>query len=427
MPSGFAVNDASLQAALAAHGEADSTLARAVAEGRLFLVDFAILEGLPLQEGPQKDFFGQAVWPEVTTKRYLPVPYALFYRAGDRLLTVAIQLGRDAAEFEVFTPADDPEVWRRVKTLYLCADFHHQELCTHLAQGHLRVDGFVIAMQRQLHQDHPLYALLKPFFYMHLWNDFAGRQFLYCAGGFLDQLLSPTIEGTLEVLNRRYPELTYDALHLPKWLKSRGLYDPDTLPVFPYRDDGLGIWGALRAFAGEYVDLYYASAEVMAADIELQAWLAELVDPSGADFRGLPAVDSPEALAELVTTMMFNSSAFHSAVNFSQFDTMARGIYTPSTTHIDPRTVRDVRWEDCLPGGETLTSHALIGWILVCQRSEHLTELDLDAFSDPAVWPVLARYRTALAALEAGQVKRNEGEWSYPWLLPSQVTQSASV
>ncbi|MFT4979759.1 MAG: hypothetical protein ACI8S6_005671, partial [Myxococcota bacterium] len=158
----FPVSDERFRTALATIGvSADQSLAEAASEGRLFYTDYEILDDVPCQNGPQADFFGQPVWVEETEQRYLPAPLGLFYRRDDgSLRAVAIQLGQDSSAYEIFTPADDTALWRVVKTFYMVADFHHQQLVTHLSQGHLWMDGVVIASARQLHTAHPVAALL---------------------------------------------------------------------------------------------------------------------------------------------------------------------------------------------------------------------------------------------------------------------------
>jgi arachidonate 15-lipoxygenase len=425
------LQDERLKEALAAIGApADRSLAQLADEGRLFYTDYAILDDVPCQDGPESDFFGQPVWVTDTVQRHLPAPLGLFCRRDDgSLRALAVQLGQDPAQYEVFTPSDDPALWRVVKTLYMVADFHHQQLITHLSQGHLWMDGVIIATARQLHTDHPIAALLKPHFTFHLWNDFAGRQMLFVPGGFLEQLLSPSTEGSLEVFRRHCAVFSYQDMHLPSALARRGVADTAALPVYPFRDDGLALWDVIRAYVSEYLSLYYRQPAELAEDHELAAWLAELTSPGGANIRGIPSCAGElTPLVELLTALIFNLSGFHSAVNFTQYDYLARGTYTPPYTAADPRRAREHSWEDCLAGGEVLTSLKLVGYMLVGHRGEAMTDLDFHHFADPAVWPVLARFRGALAALDAALRARNaEGPWAYEYLMPSRVVISPSV
>lgn len=62
-------------------------------------------------------------------------------------------------------------------------------------------------------------------------------------------------------MRRHYREMEFWDLHFPRELAKRGVDDREALPVYPFRDDGLRIWEALRSFVGEYVEHYYPDAE----------------------------------------------------------------------------------------------------------------------------------------------------------------------
>lgn len=428
LPKQFPIRDEHLRDSLVAQDIAEThSLESAAAAGRLYLADYAILADIECQSGPHMDFFGQVVHPDQVTQRYLPAPFGLFIRTDAGLRPVAIQLGRDPKRFEVFTPADG-DVWRRVKLFYNVADFHHLEICTHLAQGHLRFDGFIVATARQLHTEHPVSVLLRPHMRTHLWNDFIGRQVLYCEGGLLPQLLSPGLDGILELLARRCEEITFADLHFPSALANRGVDDAEALPDYVYRDDGLRVWKAQHSFVSNYLALYYKGPDDLSADSELQAWLAEMAADDGARLAGMPSVTELGDLVEIVAALIFNGSAFHSAANYTQYNYMGRGTEVPSTAIADPEKVRDISWEEILPGGELLTTQALVGATLVGQRDQVLTELDIGDFPDPGTWPVLAAYRRELGLLDRELAERNAGpERAYTGMMPSEIAASANV
>ena len=218
-----------------------------------------------------------------------------------------------------------------------------------------------------------------------------------------------------------------DRRHLLHKLIRRGIFKREHVGL--YRDDGLALWAEIRTYVSEFLAQYYRAPADLEQDHELAAWLAELGAAQGANIRGLPAVYSELGpLVEVLTSIIFNLSAFHSAVNFTQYDYLARGTFTPPYTAADPQRAREHTWEQCLAGGEVMTSLALVGYMLVGHRGEALTDLDLHHFDDPAVWPVLARFRSRLAQLDARQHARNEGgPWSYTFLMPSNVVVSPSV
>jgi hypothetical protein len=68
--------------------------------GRLYLLDLAILDGV-----------------EPVAGRFLTAPMCLFHVDDKaRLMPLAVQLGQSPAAGPIFTPHDDPWLWRTVKT-----------------------------------------------------------------------------------------------------------------------------------------------------------------------------------------------------------------------------------------------------------------------------------------------------------------------
>ncbi|MEM7157832.1 MAG: lipoxygenase family protein [Myxococcota bacterium] len=441
LPEGFAVNDGHLQAALRAHGMDDeaagnATLAQAVEQGRLFLTDFGMVADIPCQNSPDRDFFGQLLGPETARQRYLPAPYGLFYRWGEGsasgLWPIAIQLGRDPEAFECLTPADGDELWTRVKALYLCAEFNHHEMATHLAGVHFVLEAFAVATARQLHRDHPIAALLAVHLRLVLWNNFLGRQTLTNPQGFTEQLLSGRLEdGSIEIMRRHYRQWDFWDLHLPQELARRGVDDREALPNYPFRDDGLRLWDALHEFVTAYVQHYYPSARELKDDHELEAWRAELCDSQGGHVAGFPeSFDDTEVLADVLTSIIFRSSVFHSGVNYGQFDLQCDPSHVPAAIYADPRRVRELDLGAFLPGGETTLTQAGVMFVLSELRGDCLGEYALDWFEDPDVWPMVAQLRRHLARIEREITLDNRTTRSdrpYEYLRPSLVTVASNV
>lgn len=441
LPQSFGVLDGHLQAALATHGmsEADAcntSLARAATQGRLYWTDYSILADVPCQDGPDLDFFGQSLPSGTARQRFLPAPYGLFYRWGEGersgLWPIAIQLGTDPQRDEVFTPADDIDLWQRVKAMYLAADFNHHELATHLAGVHFSLEGFAVATARQLHVDHPVSALLSVHTRLLLWNNFLGRQTLTNPRGFTEQLLSGELtEGSIEIMRRAHQKTDFWDMHFPRELKRRGVDDREALPSYPFRDDGMLLWNALYGFVTQYIEHYYPSSRHIEDDHELAAWVAELRADDGAHVSGFPnAITSTSELVDVLTSIIFRSSVFHSGVNYGQFDLQGDPGHVPSAIYADPRRVRDVQMADILPGGETTLTQAGVMYVLADLRGDCLAEYNLDWFSDPAVWPMVARLRQELAQVEQRIKLANtttRADRPYEYLRPSLVTTTANV
>jgi arachidonate 15-lipoxygenase len=129
------------------------TLNAALAEGRLYLADYALLDGAELGTFPN----GQ---------KYLYAPLALFVVTNTKkeLLPVAIQCKQQpGADNPIFTP-DDGYNWLIAKSIVETADGNIHEASTHLGRTHLTMEAFVIASYRQFADSHPLALLLWPHF-----------------------------------------------------------------------------------------------------------------------------------------------------------------------------------------------------------------------------------------------------------------------
>ena len=435
LPDQFPVDDATFRRALRGLGSSSGLdegmdLQSAIASRRLYLCDYDLLADLPCRSGPDLDFFSQDMAPSTAGQRYLPAPFGLFYRVEDRLLPLAIQLGRSPRDYEIFTPADAPELWFKVKMAYLCADANHQQMASHIGGCHLLLAGYCIATARTLHPRHPLHRLLRRHLDNVLWTDFIGRQILVNPRGWIEGIYAGTLEyGSLEISRRYYERHHFDDLDFPRSLAARGVDDVDTLPLYPLRDDGLALWTALREFIGSYLELYYRTPADLHDDHELQNWLRALRSPNGAHVPGFPlAVNSAAELAEIVTRIVFRSSCIHSATNYAQYDFYGSPNETPGALRADPRQIREHAYDDFLPGPQPALMQMSLMWLTHAHRDLTLTDYDLSWFDDPRVWPLVARLRTEFARIEATIERANQTRpWSYHYLLPSKVTMAANV
>jgi len=333
LPGNFPVTDEQYQAVM---GSTDS-LSQAIAEKRLYLVDYKIFEGIEAGKFPSK------------YTKYLCAPLALFAvpQAGNcpqSLVPVAIQCHQAPSETNpIFTPSPTgtPEnqrwSWLIAKTIVQIADANYHELISHLGRTHLLIEPFVIATERELAPNHPLGILLRPHFEGTLFINNAATVGLInkkgivdaTFGGTLDESLRITLEGV-----RGYPYSFNDSM-LPEFLKKRGVDNPKTLPDYPYRDDGMLIWNAIHHWVDSYLSIYYQNEQDLVDDSELQNWVKSLTSDDGGRMTGFGESNSSEGLdihskaylIDAVTLIIFTCSAQHAAVNFAQATYMS---YTPN-------------------------------------------------------------------------------------------------
>lgn len=119
------------------------------------------------------------------------------------------------------------------------------------------METFAIVTARQLAQNHPLGLLLRPHFQFMLANNDLARNRLINRGGYVDELLAGTLKESLQIVKNAYEEWSLDQFALPTELKNRGMDDVANLPHYPYRDDGMLVWNALKNFVSNYLHLYF--------------------------------------------------------------------------------------------------------------------------------------------------------------------------
>ena len=104
-----------------------------------------------------------------------------------------------------------------------------------------------------------------------------------------------------------------------------------TIEDYPYAVDGLDVWAAIREWVEDYVKLYYMDDEEVVKDEEVQSWWLEVRTVGHGDHGNAtwwPTMNSVENLVEVMSTIIWLTSAHHAAVNFGQY---AYGGYMPNS------------------------------------------------------------------------------------------------
>ncbi len=426
LPANFGLSAA--QYAAVVNGD---TLAAALADGRLFILDYQPLEIL------DPGTYGSLA-------KYAWQPMALFAvpPGGSSLVPVAIQCGQDPADWPIFTPspaADKLWGWEMAKFVVQVADGNYHELFAHLARTHLVIEAFAVATHRHLAEVHPIWALLVPHFEGTLFINDQAATSLIAADGPIDHIFAGTITSSqLAAVDARLAFDFYGKM-LPADLAERGVGVDSALADYPYRDDALLVWNTIHEWARQYVDLYYASDADVTGDTELTRWATCLAGE--AKIKGFGPIVSRKQLAEICTMVMFTASAQHAAVNFPQKDIMA---FAPAVT--------GAGWQ-AAPSGQR--GHDKPGWLAMMPPMalalEQLNVLELLGsvhyrplgdyrsnafpyptwFQDPRVTGAegpLAWFQAALTGVETEIVARNaERMQPYPYLQPSLIPTSINI
>ena len=446
----FPISDEILQRVV---GDRSLSLNEAVRQNRLYVCDYALLDGAK----------ADALHGE---QRYLAAPIALFYwnptpppgyppSADGVLQPIAIQLAQrfDAETAPIFTPndcagANDPNgyKWRIAKYIVnvVCAIQH--EAIAHLGDCHLIIEPIVVATHRQLAEQHPLFKLLIPHFRFTININDDAIHSLIVPGGVVATNVGPAIESTLQLLAQSHEAWRWDANNPDQVFCRRGV---DKLPVFPFRDDTRLLWQAIKRFVAGYLRCYYRNDQDVRDDTELQGWIYELTSPKYCGFKGLggltpshdPArpwrIENLDYLIEIVAQIIYTAGPQHASVNYAQYPLMS---YMPSvagTIYREPpnRSTEIKSAQDCLAwyppldvGLYTLSFEYLLSGVQYDVFGHYESDPRMPYFDDPKVQPLVAELQSDLALAEIEIRKRNrERALPYPFQLPSQIPNSISI
>ena len=389
----------------------------ALAEGRIFACDYAMLEGLSCVAG-----------------RFLPAPIGLFHSSPRGLMPLAIQLGQDPSRDSISTPTSPTFEWLRARLFLAVADGHHHQFVTHLLRCHYEPEPFVIATRRQLHPRHPVHELLAPHFrWLFAINAVARAQAASDRGSF-GRMESTGMIGGNELMRRSYGAPFADRTFVAT-LEARGLASADALPGYLFRDDALALHAAIARFVAASLVRIYPDPGSLHADAELQAWAAELVDPERGRVVGLPGGGRIESLAQLeaiCTELIFRMSAWHTGTSHGQYDHYANVINAPNGLHGDRRAaageVDEAALVRMVPKRAALDQ--LAAAIAAGTEPMHtlLAPREAQWAGAPALMALRVDFGRELRSLHASVAARNAGlEQGYASLDPAHVCEGVTV
>jgi len=282
------------------------------AQKRLFIVDYGVLHGLePHNEG-----------------MYFHAPWLLLYREDlpnntNRLNIVAIQLKR-TANAPIYQKKTCPKnLWALVKMFVTSADNNVHEFGYHLGLSHLAIEPICVATHNQLPKTHAIRSLLQPHLDETIGINFLARNTLVDSVlPFTDKTFVIGTNNGCIVASKLYQEFSFFKSSFPQQLASRGFTRnrEDGLTSYYYRDDGFRLWDCLGNYAANVVNTYYKQDSEVLADKAIQNWAQEMSDPTKADVRGFPTkIETKEMLTKCLQVIIWNGSAFHSVINYSQW------------------------------------------------------------------------------------------------------------
>ncbi|KAL4612097.1 hypothetical protein ACB092_08G174000 [Castanea dentata] len=270
-----------------------------------------------------------------------------FLTPNGTLRPLAIELTRPPMDGkpqwkDVYLPTWDATgvwLWRLAKAHVLAHDSGYHQLVSHWLRTHCATEPYIIATNRQLSVMHPIYRLLHPHFRYTMEINALAREALINAGGIIESSFSPgkySVEFSSVAYDKQWQ---FNLQALPADLISRGMAVEDpkaphglklSIEDYPFANDGLLLWDAIKDWVSDYVNHYYPKASLITSDQELQAWWNEIRTEGHADKKDepwWPVLKTPKDLIEIITTIVWVASGHHAAVNFGQY---AYGAYFPN-------------------------------------------------------------------------------------------------
>ena len=429
LPATLPLNDAQYRAVLGA----DDSLTAALAEHRVYLLDYSALDYLAAVPG-QTD--------GLTKHVFAPIALFAIAKDGTRLVPVAIQCGQDPLKHPLFFPAAQGSAlgwgWQMAKTVVQVAECNYHELFVHLARTHLMLEAFAVATHRCLADAHPVNILLVPHCLGTLFINNAAAGSLISPGSPIDHFFGAPIRRSQQAAGTDRLGFDFYANMLPADLAARRVDNPAWLPEYPYRDDALLVWAAIAQWVRDYVGVYYSDDAAVTGDGELADWCASLI--ADGKIKGFTTITSSAQLVDVLTMIVFTATAQHAAVNFPQKPLMT---YVPALT--------GAGWQDA-PAQQS--GHSEQQWLAMLSPIQYaLEQLNvlhllgsvhfralgdyrsndfpyLEWFEDLAITKSggpLQRFKQSLLDVQAQIEARNTARISYSFLLPKSIPNSINI
>ncbi|XP_045198128.2 polyunsaturated fatty acid 5-lipoxygenase-like isoform X2 [Mercenaria mercenaria] len=398
------------------------SLDQEIKAGHIYYVDYPHMAGLP-RNG---EFF-------------VSDPIVMFYvRDSGQLVPIAIQLSQEPGpKSPIWTPNDSEMDWLLAKMFVKAADSHYQSIYSHLVQTHFLMEAVTVTLHRQLPPNHPVYKLLIQHCTFTVAAGQMGRDLLLNGEDSVFKKILAIPGHEIDLMKNRFKDFTVNELIMPKAMADRGVDDAKLLPNYHFRDDAMLIWNTLSEYVSKIMALFYKSDTDVADDSEMQAFLADLREEglrkSAGPPNGLPKkITSLPELVEIITMIIFHSSCYHAALNFTQIDYFSFGPNYPSSMRRAPpskkgeTTMQDVI--DSLPNKSTqAVSIAFASYLSEPLSDEvYLGEYQDSHFTETEVREILDWFSDEMEKISQSIHKRNiDLDIPYVYLLPERVPKAA--
>lgn len=423
-------------------------LDQAMAEGRVFIVDFKEFHDANTKKAPADDSDGGRFYAAIAL---FAVP-----KNGGALKTIAIQSTQDPAPqsgterllwkllnnqdankplSDILTPAGDYWSWQMAKTLFMgmyaiCNVVDH--LSTHMYLG-----AIPVAFYRNIPNQHPLTALLETHFMSLVTNNHLGvfwevgtsnpEDYGRSDHGLLSGMANKLTGWTGETFVEQTIRLahTYDFYQQSTPLDRSKDSDYAAIEDFPLHDDE-GIYPIIEKWVRNYLKLYYRSDADVKNDQELQAFCYEVAHES--KVAGFPeSVQSIEEFIDTITRLIFwmtNNHALEASLSALKFAPVG---YWSDRVPRNDETKLELDWFNILPPINVAMSVFCASRIFVDLPREWHRSLGKypqgQFMHDQRVYKHLHVFQQELFDLDASIQEINQSRrWAYNLKRPSTMT-----
>jgi hypothetical protein len=227
------------------------------------------------------------------------------------------------------TPSDssskekDDYPWRYAKTCAQVSDWLRHEVGVHLTHAHLVEEVTIVAANRTLPMNHPVYRILSPHWYKTLSLNAAARSTLLPQ--IIVELVGISPEQAYSFTKSHFENFDFVANYVPNDLKRRGF--PNTegglgIPKYrnyPYAKNMVMMWNAIRTYVKSMLLVYYdvkTADATVAADEYVQNWSNECRGPGR--LSTFPEIKTLDGLTDAITMCIHIAAPFHNTVNYLQ-------------------------------------------------------------------------------------------------------------
>jgi hypothetical protein len=285
------------------------TLASMLAAGRMYMCDYEFLDGT-----------------RAPPERNMCAPLLLFFVSNDKvLMPAAIQLGQNPEKYPIFVPAGDDLIsnrWLVARILCNSSEGCLHQVSHHLLLTHLAMEIVYIALKRTTASTHPINQLLGAHFWYTLFiNGGARNTLIKDADSVVPKVMAMGYDGMVDLFVKGWKNYSMDVYDIEADFAKRDVND---ILNYWYRDDARKVWNCIKNYVRRILREFYLSDEDVVNDTELQAFVAEVVNPKIGNIRGSPFTNGKaenfEQVLGFCTDVIWACTGCHAAYNNGQYD-----------------------------------------------------------------------------------------------------------